>query len=381
MTTSNQPDYRHANLEIFANPEGGPVIFQPRIDFWISENRRLGTLPEEFADLDLYGVHDALGCSVRPYKIFNNCITHYDSQTGARKRVYDVPLEESIVEGSIESRNYVHREVMTTPYGDLETLTRHKENANHIEQYPVRGPEHFRALEYVLEAQAFTFNNEFFARENERLGNRGEPQLFMQRVNVMQMMVHWTGMEGFMLGLIGEPTKMRHLLDVIDRREMELVRLLAASPIRIINYGDNIDCHMCPPNYLMEFVKPQYERRHEVFHPADKFVHSHFDGSLKSLLPCLKEIPLDGFEALTPLPQGDVSIEELREAVPEGIVVMDMIPMTHFLSHNPVEELDAAVEKIVELFAPRLILGVSDEVSPVCDIERVRRVAKYVREL
>lgn len=38
-------------------------------------------------------------------------------------------------------------------------------------------------------------------------------------------------------------------------------------------------------------------------------------------------------------------------------------------------------EKLVSMFAPNLILGVSDEVPPPADIERVRAVGKFVAQL
>ena len=68
----------------------------------------------------------------------------------------------------------------------------------------------------------------------------------------------------------------------------------------------------------------------------------------------------------------------MRNAMPDHMVLLDGIPMLDFLPSTPIEELDAHVHQLIELFAPKLILGVSDEISPVCDIERIRRVAEIV---
>ena len=42
------------------------------------------------------------------------------------------------------------------------------------------------------------------------------------------------------------------------------------------------------------------------------------------------------------------------------------------------EELIACAEKAISLFAPRLILGISDEMSTRGDIERIRDVGRVV---
>ena len=52
-----------------------------------------------------------------------------------------------------------------------------------------------------------------------------------------------------------------------------------------------------------------------------------------------------------------------------------------FLPNFPLEELKAFTIKVIELFHPRLILGVSDEVPPPADIERVAYISQYCRSL
>jgi hypothetical protein len=46
-----------------------------------------------------------------------------------------------------------------------------------------------------------------------------------------------------------------------------------------------------------------------------------------------------------------------------------------------VETLVKCAEQVVKLFHPRLILGISDEIPPDGDIERVRLIGKMVREM
>ena len=42
--------------------------------------------------------------------------------------------------------------------------------------------------------------------------------------------------------------------------------------------------------------------------------------------------------------------------------------------------LEACVHELIELFAPRLVMGISDEISSTGDLKRVRRVGEIVAE-
>ncbi|MER3473497.1 MAG: hypothetical protein C4335_05570 [Armatimonadota bacterium] len=91
--------------------------------------------------------------------------------------------------------------------------------------------------------------------------------------------------------------------------------------------------------------------------------------------------PLDGLEALTPLPQGDVSPEEIKEHIGDK-VLLDGIPAILFLPPFTREQVMEMVEKLVKLFHPRLVLGISDELPEsggAEPIERVRLIADWCR--
>ncbi len=92
-------------------------------------------------------------------------------------------------------------------------------------------------------------------------------------------------------------------------------------------------------------------------------------------------MPFDGFEALTPAPQGDVTLEEMREHMGDK-VLLDGIPAVLFLEHHPREQLQECTERVVELFHPRLVLGISDELPEAGGEEcfaRLKWVADYSR--
>lgn len=364
-TAHAAPDFKRLNLEIFARPEGAPVLFQPRIEFWITENRDKGTLPEGYAGLDNFQIFDTLGCSPRAYDVFNACL--------------GVQFPSCQVEAKTLEDGLVYYTRWVTPVGEL-TQELVSKPMWRYRQWAVKSPEDLRVLEYILRDRVYTWDHELYAREEARLGRRAAPQIFIPRVNVMQMMLEWMDIEPTMFALMCEPEKMERILGVIDQAEEQMLGVIAAAGVPIINYGDNIDGRLVSPDYMERFILPAYERRSAALHAAGKFVFAHFDGALASLLPYIARLPLDGIEALTPLPQGDVTIEQMREAVPQNMVLLDGIPMLDFLPETPLEDLEARTRQLLDLFDGKLILGVSDEISPVCDIERVALVSRMVED-
>ena len=70
----------------------------------------------------------------------------------------------------------------------------------------------------------------------------------------------------------------------------------------------------------------------------------------------------------------------MKEGLGDDMYLIDGIPDIYFDEIYPVETLVECVHKILDMFAPNLILGISDEISSTGDIERIRLVGKIVDE-
>jgi uroporphyrinogen-III decarboxylase len=137
---------------------------------------------------------------------------------------------------------------------------------------------------------------------------------------------------------------------------------------------------MDSPPLWRKHLAPYYERRIAQLRAAGKYTYIHIDGAMKRLLREIRASSFDGIEACTPLPQGDVSLAEIQEALGEK-VLLDGIPAIFFLEHYDWADIESCTREVVERFYPRLILGISDELPPDADIERVRRVGELVQSL
>jgi hypothetical protein len=75
-----------------------------------------------------------------------------------------------------------------------------------------------------------------------------------------------------------------------------------------------------------------------------------------------------------------VTLDEVREALGDTMFLLDGIPAVYFDDIFPVDVLVDCTHRLIELFAPRLVLGISDEISSTGDLDRIKVVGQIVDE-
>ena len=363
---------REMNLRVFRREEIPRVFFQPRIEPWLWLAREENRLPEGFRDEDMRDIYRRLGMSMR-------YMHYYTGQPG--------PIERSLsdeVKVTDEQDGDIRRTRHDTPHGPLfQTHRRTIDRTWRQMDFPVKTPEDLPRLAWLVGQQQISFNPDKFRAGSEYLGDLGEPQFFMPKSPYFAMAQAWMKYEDFIYALVDAPAAVEDCMRAIDEGYDRLYEEIIASGLtRILNLGENVAMAYLSPQYWEDYCIPWYEKRMGQLKKAGLFTHIHIDGYFRPLLPTLSSLPFDGIEALTPEPQGDVAIEEMHEAM-GGKILLDGIPATHFLAHTPFEDLQRDVEKLVDLFHPGLVLGISDEIPQASDDEGARRlewVAEFCRD-
>jgi len=212
------------------------------------------------------------------------------------------------------------------------------------------------------------------------VGERGEPQFWLPKSPYQALAQQWMKLDHFIYALADYPDEVEETMQAIDETYDRLYEeITACGKVKIVNFGENIHDHLLSPRYFERYLIPWYEKRSNQFRQAGIYTHNHIDGYFHSLLKYLKHLPFDGLEALTPLPQGDVSLEEIKEHIGDK-VLLDGIPAILFLPTYSCEQLMKTVEQVVALFHPRLVLGVSDEVPQGAEAEGAIKKLQMVSE-
>jgi hypothetical protein len=354
-------------MAIFSGGDPGGVLWQPRLDFWYAVNKKRGTLPEPLCEADILDVYDYCHASLRYFG------------DGLRVRYRDVQVTECWPDEKS------CRTTWETPLGALTSLARYDAwgLSNHLVEYRVKEPEDFKILEFILQHEEWYWDTAIYEADMAQLGTYGTPQLFFRRSPIQRLIVEDMGFERTIYALYDYADVIQRYVEVASAVDDAMYQVLCDCPAPVVNFGENIDGFLNAPDMWCNHLIPYYRRRTEQLKAAGKYVHIHVDGAMRPLLPYLREAPWDGIEAATPIPQGDVTMEEIKEALGD-LVLLDGIPALYFvpaLYSYSVDELIDCTKRLVELFYPRLVLGISDEIPPDADIERVRLVGELVQDL
>ena len=355
---------RERNLRIFRHESVDRPIWQPRLEMWYFVNQQQGTLPEPYDDMSLIEVYDHVGASIRPYWYYNPCVVRTGCEGVTRELVESTPKQDVTL---------IH-----TPLGTLRSVVKKTEESSLTSEFPVKTMDDLKVYEYIVRNQRYEFDMAKYAEAEEIVGDRGEPTIFNLRTPLMRLFIEIMGFETTILALYEFPEEMDAFIRLIEETDQYYIDMVKSSPLNVLNFGDNVDATMLPPPLMKKYTLPYYQQRTAELRDAGVCTFVHWDGALKGLLQFVPECGFDGFEALTPTPMGDVTIEEIHDALGNDYVLVDGLPATHFVEPFTIEDVEEGTRRILDLFGTNLILGVSDELPPGADMERVKRVSEIV---
>jgi len=365
---------RERVLNTFAREKIDRIVFSPRLYYWYYGNRLWrrprtdkkcgGTIPKYILRKSLLGIFDYLEASPR-YVIEN----FYLPIIWPRKKITYVRFRWG------KDRDGSLITVYKTKLGNLYKKSR----GGHLIEYPVKTVNDMKILKNIIEHTKFHFFLPVFKLAKKLIGDRGVVGTYYARSPLMSLITQYMGFERTVVNLKRYPNEMEDLMKFIDDRQDDMFKTLCNSPIKILNFGENIDCNLTPPRYFEKYLIPYYEKRVKQFHRVGKFCHIHMDGSLRDLLPYLEGLPFDGLEALTAKPQGDVTLKELQKSIGNKIL-LDGIPSILFLPQYSFKYVKDYTYKVLEMFSPNLILGVSDELPPNSDFRKLEMIASIVKK-
>ncbi|MHA1733935.1 MAG: uroporphyrinogen decarboxylase family protein [Promethearchaeota archaeon] len=363
-------------MRTFRHQKRDKISWQPRFMYWYSSNR-VYTMNDENAGLahapvprkywgkEILEIHDMLRASPR-----------YPGEALPGTSVFSTSLRpghgvrSTSVAGPDPETRYTKT---TTPVGSVTEAVR----AGYHLEYQVKSVEDLKVVEYVLDQTEFHFNDVMYEIIVEGYEGRSVPCSYFPRSPLQRCILEYLGFERTALFLRKYPDEMREFMDHLGEWNARMWDVILACPIPVVNFGENVDCFLDPPHWYERYLVPYYERWVAELHRKGKFCHCHFDGNLRDLLPLMDLVDFDGIEAATPRPQGDVTLEEIKDAIGDK-VLLDGIPATLLMKEFPERDLVACVERIFELFSPNLVLGISDEMPPNAEITRMETVADMV---
>jgi hypothetical protein len=368
-------------LKTFAHKPTDRIVYSPRIYYWYLRNRlfkkhrvknHLKTdIPERFLGKSQIQIYDLLDAAPR-----------YTEESLylpllATKLDPNANIEIMHQKGSKEGETIT---IYKTPIGMLSQTTAIGGGlSGHYTEFPIKTIEDLKIMRYIMEHTNCVFLEDNFQKAEDILGNRGVASTYLYSSPYQRLMKTTIGFTRTTILLKRNPKDIEDFMIFLGMWDDKMYELIVKSPLKIVNFGENIDANLSPPPVFEKYLLPYYQKRVNQLKRVGIFTHIHIDGSFKDLLPYFEDLPFDGLEALTPYPQGDVNLEELSHYIGDKIL-LDGIPSILFLPHYSYDFVEEYTRKVLDLFSPNLILGVSDELSPNGDIVKLERIRDIINK-
>lgn len=374
---------------VFEGGEPQKIVWWPRIKHWYDMNNSANTLPDKYQGMYLDEIYQDLG--VAPRQVWTGGLFGGGEYGGyislATREGKDIDVWVKPTKG-LYYKDMPGSFIVTryeTPVGEMTQVVKRTERGTSIYpvEYYLKDQKSIEVYMYVLEQREYEFDWQYYRWGEKRYGDKIYPRAAMGRAPLLRLVIDLMGLNRTVIWLWKHPEEMEELMELMLQDLEKQVEAYADTPVVELCMSSNIHESLCSPIQFKKFMIPHQRRITDKIHAVGKYASAHWDGFVKSLLPLLKETGLDGVECVTPKPQGDVTLEEIKShIIDKDKFLRDGIPAILFTNRYPVGELEAFTMRILEVLgrSGRLQLGISDLLPANGDIERVRLVGEIVEE-
>ncbi len=355
--------------------EGKPpdrIPWVPRLQLWYNARQSEGNMPERYRGLSLREIERRLGMGTpaRAGKVFNI-------------RLVGVEKHETVKGGEVCTE-------YRTPIGCVtEVRTRSDPLAPYVEsglllECPIKRAEDYPVMEYVVEHTYYEPAYEAYLAYEWEVGEDGYPQVGVGDCPFHHFLLNLVGYNSAYFHLVDYLPQVEHLLSVMEGVEMErLWPVVLESPARLLRHGQHFDSQMTPPHLFARYIKSYYQKISPALHARGKVLAYHADDDSQAILSLIKESGFDMADCLATAPMVTLTLQEARRAWGSNVIVYGGVPSV-LLEESAIsdEEFESYMANVFRTVAPgdAFILGVSDNVMPRSQIERVELVSRLVEE-
>lgn len=361
---------RERYMRILRKETADTVVWAPNFDHWLTVNRANGTLPAAYQGMSR-----------------NDVVRAVDATIWARSSVLKSSSPNVKVKKNELEDKYVRTEYQT-PLGSVETLHVYASDmtqALFLKEHMIKRPEDVKVVRYLVEDVQYELAPDAFLECEAEVGDDGITVVGLPYcMPYIQFGKTDAGWERGIYLWQDHREEVEGLMEAYSQSVEEAAKIIAASPATVVQSGDNMDQWTTSPPLFREYGLPHYQRIARILHGAGKIFQGHWCGRTGHLLPMVQEAGLDVIEAVTVAPMDNLTIPEALDLAGDHVVIQGGIPSVSMCEQGGSrDELRDYVEELLSQvpLGRRFVLGMSDNVPPDADFERVRIISDIVNSL
>ena len=224
-----------------------------------------------------------------------------------------------IEERTVQQEEYLRRDIyLKTERGELHEWYLD----NWRQEYFIKSAEDYRIMIHALDDITVYLDETAYWDSEASLGDRGISLgtingLGKGRTPLMVLQIDWIGLEKWSYDVALEEPNMMELLDIMNEIKLQEVRCAAQSTAPHIKLWENLSIETMGPVQYRNRLVPLYRKILTILRDASKMLHVHYDGQLRIIADQIADLDIFGIDSFTEAPEGNMTIEEAREAWPD----------------------------------------------------------------
>ena len=386
---------RERMLAAIAGTPADGLPWAPRMDLWMIAQRARGTLPPELlrantVDLakhfgvachavrgDFTAPRDPQDWLLRGFGIENHPDFPY------RVEVSGLPVEFVADGGFFQTTIRTAAGDVTAALEMTSAMQRDGMSIPQVRKRPVETPADLEAVAQMFEHLEVVPTPAAYSAFRARIGEHG---LALANGPIAASPVHLIlhdlmDLEAFIYLYMDEPATVHRFADRLRPFFEGALEALLACEAEVVWWGANYDQNVTWPAFFRDEIVAWLQATGNRLRENGKLLASHADGENQRLLPLFPECQLDIAESVCPEPMTHNSLAELRRGMGRTTTIWGGIPSIALLDDSMSEpQFTAYLDSVFGDLrtGERLILGVSDNVPPDANIDRLARITERV---
>ncbi len=355
---------RQRVLAVLAGKKPDYVPWLGDLAYWVDAMSEQGKLSEKYQGHGIFQLHRDLGVGFYLQGYFPYQTIHEGVQ-----------IEH-------ETSNDFRTTTIKTPVGDIFAVEKYLPQSScwAYESHYVKTWRDLEPLRYWYDHMQFVPDYAQAQIRYELVGNDGLVLCYLPKSPLMELVALDAGIAAVTYAIADAPDEFEETIRVLEKKANEAATIALSSPAECLMIPENLSSEVVGKRMFNRYMRPYEERWIKAIHAAGKYAFVHMDGTLKGLISEIASTGFDVLEALTPLPVGDLSIEEMRQRTGDKTIIWGGIPGLFFSDLISDDEFDRFVISILDTMrhGKGYVLGVADQVPPGARWERIKRVNALV---
>ncbi len=381
------------------------IPWAPRMDLWFIANRARGTLPFGCtSDMNTVDIAAWLGTACHAVRADftqprqpKDLMLHGLGLDNHPDYPYHVELLDLPVDFSNDEENL--STIVETPEGKVsfhllisEQMKKEGNSLPFVKSYPIESIDDIDAVASLFDHIRVVPAPEKYEKFRRRIGDKGVAVANgVVAASPIHLMLHnLIAMDRFYYLYHDESDSLYELAEHIERVYSDILKAVMMSSAEMFLWGGNFDRDLTWPPFFKKEILPWLQKAAKCAHENGKYLVTHTDGENSELLSFYLQSGMDVIESVCPAPMTMLRFDEILTTLNGAIAVWGGIPAVNLLPgtmssdaftvyiNKTVDQLKKIEDETGRI--PRLILGVSDNVPPDADINRLREITEKLTE-